>query len=1012
MLRINYPPFSKQFVRLVSLLLVVVFIVAMGGLPVPTVRVGAAAVVNTEAWTPLGTVGALAHHGNTIYAGGNFVEVGPPTGSFAAVNLDTGLPDMAFPAPDGMITVIIPDGAGGWFVGGNFKMIDGLARRNIAHIRADKTLDPNWDANITGSVSALAIVGNKLYVGGEFTKIDEQDRMNFAILDGTNGNLLPTTLNTDGSVNHLITKDNTLYIGGNFNNIDGQARYDLAALNVITDTITSWNPGTNGAVSQIFLYGGTVYIGGYFTTIGGQSRTNLAAIDLDSAAVLNWNPAPNLGVSGFEVNNGTLFVGGASTEIAGASRRYLAAFDIGTGTLRNWNSSLQINRRVSALGVYGGRLYIGGSFTYINNQERRGLASFDISSGALTNWDVKIAFDYTMIGVLTLQLTNNTVYLGGMFQSVAVRESQGLAAFDATTGKPTTWRPQVGTWSVLSLLVHDNILYVGRLGRLEAYDRTTGALLGPRKDVTATNSHLGAGTYAMAIIGNTLYLGGCFDTIAGQARNNLAALDLATGELTSLSVNVTGCILSLAVKENTLFIGGVFTQAGGLERAGIAAINVNTGQVTSWNVTLTGSDLTVTALAVSENRIYVGRPRTSIVGIAPPTIAAYDIMTGAPLNWTPDAVFEGGVETIAVNGNTVYVGGYNDEPPYGAPIQKFAAYSATTGSATNWTSITDSEYTNLNYRSDMLVVGDTIYIGSSFTHINNQYRPGFAILRDTNPVPTSTPTATQSATPRPPRADTIGAYQNGTFYLRNSNTIGNADITATFGGAPSDLPVTGDWNGDGMDTVGVYRGATGFFYLSNTNVAPSVAYSVLFGNPGDSPFAGRWTPDMTHDGIGVYRNSNGILYQKKALTTGVDDYFAVFGNPNDVGIAGDWNGDGLDSIGVYRSSDAKWYLSNNSTPAGVTFGDVSVNWFIGSGVPFVGDWNGDGISTPGSLSSTGSFTLRSTLATSSTTTVFNFGPADSKPIAGKWTLPAQPPLYTVVRSGAASANPIPEGAGD
>jgi len=96
-----------------------------------------------------------------------------------------------------------------------------------------------------------------------------------------------------------------------------------------------------------------------------------------------------------------------------------------------------------------------------------------------------------------------------------------------------------------------------------------------------------------------------------------------------------------------------------------------------------------------------------------------------------------------------------------------------------------------------------------------------------------------------------------------------------FGGDASDLPVAGDWDGDGVDTIGVYRGTTGVYFLSDSNTAPTVSYTLVFGNPGDTPFAGKWTAGATHDGVGVYRNSNGILYQKDNLTTGFSDYFAI-----------------------------------------------------------------------------------------------------------------------------------------
>ena len=66
--------------------------------------------------------------------------------------------------------------------------------------------------------------------------------------------------------------------------------------------------------------------------------------------------------------------------------------------------------------------------------------------------------------------------------------------------------------------------------------------------------------------------------------------------------------------------------------------------------------------------------------------------------------------------------------------------------------------------------------------------------------PTSSCPATGTATAR--RA--VGAYANGTWYLRNSNDPGAARRQSSHYGDAGYMPVVGDWNGDGIDTIGVY----------------------------------------------------------------------------------------------------------------------------------------------------------------------------------------------------------------
>jgi len=288
-----------------------------------------------------------------------------------------------------------------------------------------------------------------------------------------------------------------------------------------------------------------------------------------------------------------------------------------------------------------------------------------------------------------------------------------------------------------------------------------------------------------------------------------------------------------------------------------------------------------------------------------------------------------------------------------------------------------------------------------------------ATLTATNTV-TASSTATASNTPVPAQPDTIGVYKNGLFYLRNTNSSGPQDILVVYGGDASDLPVVGDWNGDGIDTVGVYRNSTGFFFLSDSNTTPNVDYTVLFGNPGDTPFAGKWTADMTGSGVGVYRNSNGILYQRKSLTSGFDDFFAIFGNPGDVGFAGDWDANGFDSIGVYRSSNLTWFLSNNSSPSGITFSDIDFVLDTSGATPVAGDWDGDGDSTPGWLTASGVFSLHPNNSIVGPDNVFAYGPANALPVAGKWIAGSRPPAVHVINpiTGAQTGNNADGNGGD
>ena len=61
-------------------------------------------------------------------------------------------------------------------------------------------------------------------------------------------------------------------------------------------------------------------------------------------------------------------------------------------------------------------------------------------------------------------------------------------------------------------------------------------------------------------------------------------------------------------------------------------------------------------------------------------------------------------------------------------------------------------------------------------------------------------------------------------------------------GALGSLPLTGDWNGDGVDTIGVFNPNTGVMGLNNTNTSGNGIGDLVFnfGQSGDVPVAGEW----------------------------------------------------------------------------------------------------------------------------------------------------------------------------
>ena len=166
---------------------------------------------------------------------------------------------------------------------------------------------------------------------------------------------------------------------------------------------------------------------------------------------------------------------------------------------------------------------------------------------------------------------------------------------------------------------------------------------------------------------------------------------------------------------------------------------------------------------------------------------------------------------------------------------------------------------------------------------------------------------------------TPGLYRrsDGYVYLRNSNSQGNADLEFYFGN-PGDIPIAGDFNGDGKDTVSIYRPSNQTIHVVNQLGSSDAGlgaadYSFMFGNPGDVPFVGDFDGNGV-DSVGLYRQSTGFVYFRNSLSTGVADLDFFYGNPGDVILAGDWDGDGDDTVAVYRPSDGRVYVNLQNAP--------------------------------------------------------------------------------------------------
>lgn len=696
-------------------------------------------------WVTNGEVNAIAYSEstNTIYIGGSFTNVGPHTDRGAALSVATGSADADFPKVNGIIRAVVSDGSGGWFIGGEFTFVGGRPRNRIAHIRPDKTVDPNWDPrNTNGIVYALAVHGSKLYVGGTFTQIGDSSRVRLAAMDLVTG--VPTLWkpSANNAVRAIAVSGSRIYVGGAYTTIAGTARNALAALDTTGTLDSTWAPivAAPGDVYDIKLSGRRVYICGSFTTINtNNTRNRLAAIDT-SGALIDWNPSANGTVWSLAISGSTVYAGGEFTSISNNTNlKYIVAIDTG-GTPRNW-SSANNNGYVYAVAAAGSKVYAGGQFTNMGNLARSRIAVLDSSTGnAIQAWNPN-ANDV----VRALAVSGLTLYAGGEFTTIGGITRNGIAAIDGSTGVPTTWNPDAGfganTAVINALALSGTTLYVGgrfttigdsNRSRIAALNTTTGKATGWNPNVTTSNTN--AAVYSLAVSGSIVYVGGDFvgsATIGGRQRTAIAAIHASTGNATAWnpSPNVS-TVYTIAVSGPTVYVGGNFSSIGGLPRSRLAGLDatVDTLMATPWNPSPNG---TVNSILLAGSIIFVGGgfDRIGTPQQDRGRIAALNSVTGEALATWQANIPVYTVQSLALAGSSLYVGG--NFTNIGSQVRnRVAKLDANNGSVTTWNP--DVSGSNLTYVNAIAVSrrNQKIYLGGNFEAISSETRSGLAGVND------------------------------------------------------------------------------------------------------------------------------------------------------------------------------------------------------------------------------------------------------------------------------------------
>ncbi len=887
--------------------------------------------------------------------------------------------------PDGKIIISIYNSSGGAIFG------------SLRRLNADGSFDTTFAAiSLAGGRSSFESVTkvvvlpeDKILVGTNILGSVNAANLRRYNADGTRDAAFesPSLAGSSGPFlnGHLIndfevSADGSIFIVGSFNTVNAVSRINVAKL------LPAGNVDLNFAPPDVFqnyeaatgielfsngkILVGIGAVGNPIAPVGSVNR--FVVYNSDASLDFRFAPPANLiSINKFVIDGAENIVLRGVFEENGAKVGRFARLSDGGSLISSFVVNYGIGGSVSTLEIQpDNKIIVAGDFNRVGGFPRSGIARLNPDGTLDQTFDTGSGFD-GMIEKLLVQ-PDGKILVGGEFATFNETGQGKITRLNSDGSLDTTFNPNAdGTVYSIVRQADGKILIGGAFTNVGGLTRNGIARLNADGSVDGNfNPVLGNSSFGIATVRRLLIqpdgkiiAGGSFTGVNGFSRANLIRLN-ADGTLdasfnagnispvTNIELlpnnkfvipggaglirlnadgtldnafrfpNVSGTVNAISVQsDGSLIIGGNFSAVGSVLRSNLARLRADGTLDTSF-FPVGANNQVRTIVRLSDDKIFIGGDFSAIANVIRLGAARLSVVPVrapfAPFDFDGD-----GRADIAVF-----------RPSNGFWYRLFSRNNAFNAF-------------QFGQATDQLAPAD--YDGDG--------RADLAVFRDVVP----------------------GAGTQAYFYITYSSDNSFRDIPF---GTAGDVPVSGDWDGDGIADLAVYRSASAvggqsYFIYRASSVANAGFTVIPWGTLGDKPVTGDYDGDGKLDAA-VFRPSNGVWYVVNSSNN--QTIQQPFGLVTDIPAPADFDGDGKTNIAVFRPSNGVWYIARPTGIAAQNFDAVQFGTV--NDKPAAADYDGDGKADVAVFRpSTGVwYLLRSTAGF----TGVQFGTSEDRPIPGAY----------------------------